>query len=239
MRAWQGLGVTPALVCLGSVPLHAAPNHPTSEAIELRKPAPDVSAQPYRPRLEALIRSRYPNLLSEKLPGTAVVTVLLESDGEIAATRLDVSTEPLKELTASESQFARLGVAVGELRYVGVASIELPLNTVLVEFGARNSRNVDRALVEHFFPRVLSEGLPKGEGIWILFDHSGRVLVSGQDLMPSDVSVLLESRYPGIRISDVAANTVYGRDGRALKGADHDPLQLHCVWLGEGSPLPR
>jgi len=93
--------------------LHAAPYHPTPESTELRKPAPDASAQPYRERLEALIGSRYPNLVTEKLPGTAVVTVLLEMDGAIAATHLDVSPEPLKELTASESQFAWLGVAVG------------------------------------------------------------------------------------------------------------------------------
>src|SRR5262249_29889885 len=159
------------------------PYHPSSESSELRKPAPDASAQPYRERLEALIRSRYPNLVNEKLSGTAVVTVLLEFDGRVAATHLDVSPEPLKELTASESQFARLGVAVGELRYVGVADVDLPLNTVLVVFGARNSRDMDRALVEHFFPRVLTEGLPKGEGIWILFDHDGRVLASGQDLI--------------------------------------------------------
>src|SRR5262245_51193942 len=125
MRAWPALGITAALVYSASVPLNAA---------ELRKPAPDAFAQPYRQRLEALIRTRYPNLLTEKLPGTAVVTVLLESDGRVAATRLDVSPEPLKELTASESQFARLGVAVGELRYVGVADVDLPLNTVHVVF---------------------------------------------------------------------------------------------------------
>jgi len=122
---------------------------------------------------------------------------------------------------------------------VAGADVDLPLNTVLVVFGARNSRDVDRALVEHFFPRVLTEGLPKGEGIWIVFDHDGRVLASHQDPMPTDVSSLLEARYPGIRISNVAANTVYGRDGHALKGADHDPLQLHCVWLAQDSPLPN
>jgi hypothetical protein len=218
--------------------VNAAPYHPSSESTELRKPPPDASAESYRERLEALIRSRYPNLVTERLPGTAVVTVLLEMDGGIAATHLDVSLEPLKELTASEAQFARLGVAVGELRYVGVADIDLPLNTVHVVFGARNSRDVDRTLVEHLFPKVLAEGLPKGEAIWILLDHEGRVLASGEEAVPPDVSSLLEARYPGIRISSVAANTVYGRDGHPLKGADHDALRVHCVWLAPGSPLP-
>lgn len=230
MKAWQAFIVTATLICPAVSP---------SDSVALRKPAPDAFAQPYRQRLEALIQARYPKLLSEKLPGTAVVTVLLESDGQVAATRLDISPEPLKQLTASESQFARLGVAVGELRYVGVADVDLPLNTVLVVFAARNSRQVDRALMERFFPRVLTEGLPKGEGLWILFDHDGRVLASGQDLMASDVSALLESRYPGIRIANVAANTVYGRDGHPLAGADHDPLQLHCVWLAADSPVPN
>jgi hypothetical protein len=234
MNGWRALMVSATLACSGASSLLAA-----SDSIELRKPAPDASAQPDRDRLETLIRSRYPNLLTERLSGTAVVTALFEFDGRVAATRLDVSPEPLKELTASESQLARLGVSVGELRYVEVAQVDLPLNTVLVVFGARNSRDLDRALVEHFFPRVLTGGLPKGEEMWILFDHEGQVLASGQELMSSDLTSVLEARYPGIRISSVVANTVYARDGRLLKGPDHEPLQLNCVWLAAGSPLPH
>src|SRR5215468_11520590 len=125
MKAWPAWVIAAAFVCSGASPLPATSDHLSSDSLELRKPAPDAFAQPYRQRLEALIRSRYPKLLSEKLPGTAVVTVLLEFNGQVAATRLDVSPEPLKELTASESQFARFGVSGGELRYVGVAQVDL------------------------------------------------------------------------------------------------------------------
>jgi hypothetical protein len=234
MKAWHAWILVAVLVCPAAAPLHGA-----SETKELRKPAPDASAQPYRDRLEMLIRSRYPKLITEKVSGTAVVTVLLEIDGQVATTRLDISPEPLKELTASESQFARLGVSVGELRYIGISQVDLPLNTVLVVFGARNSRDLDRALVERFFSSVLTEGLPEGEEMWILFDHEGQVLASGQELVSSDLTSVLEARYPGIRIGSVVANTVYARDGHPLKGAEHESLQLNCVWLAADSPLPH
>jgi hypothetical protein len=227
------------LVCAGAATSSAGSDQSATDAAAPRKPAPDADVQPYRKRLEELIRARYPNLLSEKLSGTPVVTVLLEFDGAVAASHLDVSNEPLTELTASEGQFAKLGIAVGELRYVGIARVDLPLNTAFVVFGARNSRQVDRALVARFFPNVLTEGVPKGQQVWILFDPEGRELARGEEFISSDLRSLLTARYPGIRISSVMTDTVYARDGHPLTGEDHQPLQLHCAWLTSDSPLPK
>jgi hypothetical protein len=211
-----------------------------AQEAELRKPPPDPKAQPYRERLEALVKVRYPHLWTEKANGLPVVTVLLDSHGELVHSNLETLPPPASELTASEGQFARFGLTAGDLRYVGEARIELPLNTVFVVFGGMGSSQIDRALVAQYFPKEAVEGAGLNKGIWILFDHQGRVVRSGEEhFEPATLRKLLEARYPGIETSDMTANPVLGRDGHPIKNSSQEPLQLYCVWLADGSPLPK
>jgi hypothetical protein len=198
---------------------------------DLQKPAPDPQSQPYRDRLVALIEGQYPQLLTQKIAGTAMVTVLFDSDGTLAASNLEVLPTAVAALTVSEGQFARFGLTADDLKYIGISRVPLPANTVVVAFGGRDSRKLDLALVAHFFPEVLAQGVPTGFGIWILFDHDGKVLRTGEERFESqDLRKMLETRFPSIRLSDIAVARV---DGSLRKG-----LQLHCVWLARGSPLP-
>jgi hypothetical protein len=88
-------------------------------------------------RLALLAEERYPRLLTEKLSGTPIVTVLFNPDGTVAETALEVSERDPTTLVVSEGQFAPFGVSGGQLRYLGVARVELPLNTVLIAFAIR------------------------------------------------------------------------------------------------------
>jgi len=216
------------------------PGTSSAAAVELRKPAPNAGARTYREQLEALIRIRYPQLLTEPVKGTPIVTVLLSLYGDVVRSDLEISSRPPGELAASEASFHRFGLPQLEMRYVGATSIETPANTVFVVFGGMGSRELDRTLVQHFFPQVFSEAPPSSEGLWILFDHEGRVLLSGQEpFEPDRLQEVLEQRYAGIRISDSAVSPVLGQDGHAIKDAHGHPLQLTCVWLADGSPPPR
>jgi hypothetical protein len=207
---------------------------------ELRKPFPDAQAQPYRERLETLIKARYPELLTHKERGSVLVTVLLNSDGALADTKLDIQSGRSGPLTASEMQFTRFGLSAGDLKYIGVTRLQLGVNWVSIVFGARDSRSIDRALVERYFPKALTKGLPPGEGIWILFDHSGRVLRTGQEPFEhGNFKEQLTKRYPGIRIGDAMDTLVYGPNGDSFENSNHEPLQLHSLWLTEDSPLPE
>ena len=210
-----------------------------SASTELRKPAPNPDACPYREQLQALIRDRYPQLAIETTPGIPVLTVLFDLYGEIVRSELEVSTRPPAELAASEESFAHFGMAVGDLQYVAAASFQTPANTVFVIFGGLGSGQLDRSLVRRFFPQVLSGGAPLKQGIWILFDHEGRVLRTGQEqVAPGSLRSVLESRYPGIRTADLTATPVVGQDGQPLKDPRGRPLQLTCVWLAANSPQP-
>jgi len=212
------------IVICGAV-LAASPSPP-----ELLKPAPDARVQPFRERLTALVRERYPELLAGGLVGTPVLTVLFNPDGSIARSNLQLVGQTTGTLTANETQFAQLGVRAGQLQYVGEARVQLPTSTVLVVFGARTTEVLDRELVQYYFPQALAAG-SKGDGsLWILFDHGGHVLQHGAEaLASSDLRKTLETRYPGIRISDSTVAPVSGRNGG---------VQLNCLWLAMDSPLP-
>jgi hypothetical protein len=72
-----------------------------------------------------------------------VVTVLLNHDGTLVATDLEISANDPSDVT--ESRFARFGVKARDLSYIGVARIELPLNTVLVMFAGKSTTDPDRS----------------------------------------------------------------------------------------------
>jgi hypothetical protein len=129
------LMVVPALACLLlSWLAWAAP-----EAPDVEKPAPDTAVHPDQQQLEAIIRHTYPQLATQRFAGFPVVTVLLNHDGTLAATDLEISAKDPGELTASNLHFARFGLKGMDLIYVGVTHVELPLNKVLVVFGGRST----------------------------------------------------------------------------------------------------
>jgi hypothetical protein len=187
-----------------------------------------------------LIQDRYPQLLTQAVEGVPVLTVLFNLYGEIVRSDLTISSRPPSELAASEASFRRFGLPLGDLQYVAAASIQTPANTVLVVFGGLGSRSVDRSLVQRFFPQVLSQGVPLNEALWILFDHDGRVVRTGEEHFAlGSLRSILENRYPGIRTSDITATPVVGPDGQPMKDPHGRSLQLTCVWLASDSPLPK
>jgi hypothetical protein len=206
----------------------------------LIKHAPDAQAQPYRERLQSLLLTKYPRLLIEKVDGVAVVTLIFNPDGTLANSGMDVTARAPAQLTVSEGQFARFGVSAGELRYIGVSQIQLPLNTVLVAFAGSDTRRIDRALVERYFSDTLRGGRPLNGSMWILFDHSGQVVRTGTErFSPTGLRDLLEHRYPGIRTSDMTVTPVIGPDGQPMRNSRREAFQLYCVWLSAESPKPQ
>jgi hypothetical protein len=207
---------------------------------ELEKLPPDAYVHPYRERITVLIKKRYPQLLVGNLLGTPVLTVLFNATGTIARSDLQITAQRSGALTATETQFERLGLRSGELQYVGVAHVQLPGGTALVVFGERTSEDLDRRLVEHYFPNVMTQRVNAGDSLWILFDHSGHVLEIGEEgLRPIDVKKTLERRYRGIRIAAMTESPVIARDGHRIEDAARVPLTLHCVWLTTDSATPQ
>jgi hypothetical protein len=123
--------VVSALACLQLNGLAWA----ASEAPDVEKPTPDIAVHSDRQQLEAIIRDRYPQLVTQRFAGFPVVTVLLNHDETVAATDLQISAKDPREVKASELHFARFGLKATDLSYIGVARVDLPLNSVLVVFG--------------------------------------------------------------------------------------------------------
>jgi hypothetical protein len=216
----------------------APPGVASSSAVDVRKPAPDPATRTDQQRFKALIKVRYPDLITKTAQGVPIVTVLFDPQGEIVRTDLEISSTPPSELSASESSFNRFGAQADDLGYIGAASIDFPANTVLVVFAG--TRNANQALVQRFFPEVFEKGRSLSGGIWILLDHDGQVLRTGQESIKfGHLRQILEKRYPGIQTSDMTATPVVGRDGQPIRDMLGQPFQLYCVWLAADSALPR
>jgi len=198
-----------------------------------------MPAPPDEGRLRALLAQRYPELLERRVSGTPVVIALFGADGQLMQTAMESRSAPVMAVTASEGEFERFGRLTAPLRYVGLVRLELPSNTVVVMFGGLGSREFDRALVERYSPRALAQGT-RAVAIWILFDHEGRVLLTGEESVDTpSLRSMLEARYPGIRIAETTVTPVVGKGGRAVQNAFGGALQLHCIWLEAGARLPK
>ena len=85
----------------------------------------------------------------------------------------------------------------------------------------------------------MTERVPAGEELWILFDHSGHVLKRGEEVLQSaDLKIVLERRFRGIHISAITESLVITRDGHRIEDTAHMPLHLYCAWLTTRSSLP-
>ncbi len=240
-QAWQLRAVTLAWLATLLILMTFCSVSLALDLPELQKPPPSARMQPFRERVTALVRQHYPQLLTEKQAGTAFLIVLFNSDGTIAASDVQTYASHSMTLTADETQFERFGLQGGEMRYVGVDRITLPSGSVLVIFGARSSQSLDRALVQRYFPRVLTEGPAADQTLWILFDHAGNVLSFGQDtLIAIDLKYALEARFPEIRISDTSVTRVVVHEEHPEQSCPGDRVaQLHLLWLAPDSPVPN
>lgn len=228
-----------ALVHVSLLSVAAATTAAQQPPSELRKGPPDLGSRGYDKRLTALIQQRYPELNAGSPKGIPVVTVLLNYDGSVAGTHLELSPEGTPTLTASEEEFARFGLSAGRMQYIGVGRLQLPTTEAVVIFGAGDSRNLDRALIERFFPNALTQRAPPNDQLWVLFDHEGKILRVGEDTVaPERLRQTLEARFPGIHTADMTSSPVFGRDDRPLADLSHHALVLDCVWLTADSPLP-
>jgi beta-lactamase regulating signal transducer with metallopeptidase domain len=220
-------------------------------SMALRKPPPGHDGA-VPEKFAALIKDRYPSLATQASGGTPVVTVLFNHDGTVARTDMEIFQGSPRDFKASAAQFGRFGLTPDTVGYVGEQGLDFGTNVILVVYTERgaqhfpftsnlfpNSRMIDRALAERFFPTAVERGVPAGEGIWVLFDRDGAVLRTGQESFdPDKLTHILESRYPGIKASDMTVTPVVDANMQPVKTASGGELHLHSVWLDVGSPLP-
>lgn len=95
----------------------------------------DAQVQPNEARLSAIVKERYPNLLTDKIQGIARVTILFASNGTVARTVLEALSRDAASLPVSEIQFERFGLSVDQLKYMGESRFKLGPNLVMVVFG--------------------------------------------------------------------------------------------------------
>jgi hypothetical protein len=217
----------------------------------LRKPPPSHAGAPPE-KFAALIKERYPTLANQKVAGTPLLIALFNHDGSIARTEQDVFQGPPQAFKATKALFERFGLTPDAVGPMGVQGLEFANQTILVVYTERNdqqipsssnvfpdSRTIDRALTERFFPGVFDHGTAAGEGIWVLFDRQGAVLRTGQESFdPTKLIPLLESRYPGIKASEMTVTPVVDSNMHPIKILSGGELELYSVWLDVGSSQP-
>jgi hypothetical protein len=204
---------------------------------------------------EQLLQSKFPGLLDEGVAGTAMVVVLVNEDWSIARAEKVISPERFENVQVSEATFGVLGLDEKSVPYVGnmgMQSAHDPTKRLLMVYTERatpgqrfvshlfpDTRAVDRAIFERYFPAAAKAGVPAGESVWVLLDRAGNVLRSGQE--PIDASQwnrTLESRFSGIKTQGVTVTPITDAAGNPLQDRGGKDLHLHSVWLAPDSPLP-
>jgi beta-lactamase regulating signal transducer with metallopeptidase domain len=251
-------GALVALVlALGATAAELAP-----PAMELRKlpPAPGAQSFELGQRMAAVVAERYPQLLNEKTNGVPLVTVLFKRDGSVDRSRYQLLGSEKEFKPTEESYARRLGVPAEEIQYVGLEGVRSPSTgqTILVAFTERkqpghldsavpdwsnvvkapDTREIDRLLVERYFANALEAGVAANQRLWVLFDSEGRVLRTGIDTSSGTESVL-KDRFPGIETQYETATPVTDQTLEPRRDLGGQPLQLLCIWLKKGSPVPR
>lgn len=247
------LAASAMLLCASAAALD--PPSPATAA-ELQKSAPGSNNR-LASNLAALVQERYPELLSRKTTGTAVVSVLFRNDGSIERTsRALFDGSPLQFKPTRGYYAQQLNIPSGDVSYVGLQGVVSPATgqTILVAFtergksgapstgviGASDTREIDRSLTERYFPEVLAGSVDAEVRLWILFDSEGHVLRNGREPRGDEaIDHVLQARFPGIETEYVTNTFVTDRTARLVRDRAGEPLGLLCVWLKKGSPLPR
>jgi beta-lactamase regulating signal transducer with metallopeptidase domain len=226
---------------------------PTSVISVPIKPAP--TNWPLGRAFEQLLNSKFPGLLEEKVAGTPVVVALINEDGSITRAEKFISPEPMENVNATKATFAMLGLDEASVPYVGNMGMRSPndpskvllvVYTELAKPGetfvsrvAPDTRAVDRAIFDRYFSATAKKGVPAGEGLWVLLDHEGHVLRSGQEpISPPQWNRTLESRFPGIRTEGITVTPITDAENKPIKDRGGKDLHLHSVWLAPDSPPP-
>jgi hypothetical protein len=122
----------------------------------LKKPEPRaLPPVKSRANFEAFIRARYPQLTRRKVAGTPVFRVWFDPHGCVARAKLDMVSGTPDEILGSTNLFESAVRPGRQPQYSGVGTVVTPANTIVVLFAGSDSRELDRALVRRYFPRVL------------------------------------------------------------------------------------
>jgi beta-lactamase regulating signal transducer with metallopeptidase domain len=203
-------------------------------------------------QFEQVLADRFPGLLERDGPGTAMVVLLLNDDWSVARAAQVITMD---DIQPTESIFGVLGLAKEQVPYIGNMGMQSPDNPnhkVLMVYTERSTpgkrfvshvfpdtRAVDRAIFQRYFPHAVKHGVPAGEQVWVLLDREGHVLRSGLDpVEASQWNRTLESRFPGIRTEGITVTPITDDAGEPVRDAAGTELQLHSVWLAPGSPPP-
>ena len=201
------------------------------------------------------MKERYPDLLSRKVAGTPLVTVLFRSDGSIERTTYSVfDGSPLAFKPTKDDYAQHLNIRSDDVSYVGLQGVVSPTTgqTILVAFtergksgmpspsltGASDTRDIDRSLIERYFPEALTGRVDSTVHLWILFDSEGHVLRNGREPRGDEpIEHVLQTRFPGIETQYVTNTFIADRTARLIRDRAGEPLGLLCVWLKKGSPF--
>jgi len=246
-----GLGLVLAASCLFAATNVDAPARAGMSAP--LKPAP--TPMKLGGIFEQLLASKFPGLLEQEVDGTPVVVVLINEDLSIARAEKFISPEPMEQVHTSKATFAMLGLDEDSVPYVGnmgMRSPHDPNKRMLMVFTERatpgvpfvsrvaaDTRAVDRAIFDRYFPAAAKGGVPAGENLWVLLNRAGNVLRSGEEpIDPPRWNRMLESRFSGIRTEGLTVTPITDGAGKPLQDRGGKNLQLHSVWLAPDSPLP-
>lgn len=253
------LAFTGVLVILAaSLGASAAALDPPNSTMELRKlPPSEVPAQQLNQRLQALVKERYPQFWQQQVSGAPVVNVLFKDDGSVDYSNSEIAAGSPEGLLGRQYYAQHLHMPEEEVAYVGLQRVVSPVTgqTVWVTFTqrkrpnspppknvlhGRDTRSIDRSLVQRYFPEALQGEVSTQTRLWVLFDSEGNVVRTGTDTSgPAALTEVLETRYPGIDTEFIHTSPVTNEEMREVKTASGEPLRLFSVWLRKGSPLPQ
>lgn len=229
-------------------------------AAPLLKLPPDSESEAAKltQRFSPIVEERFPQLMHQAVKGTPVVYLLFRNDGRVEQAICEtVGGKPGEEVTSTVEAYAqRFRIPVAEVAYAGIQGITVPATGqwIVIAFTERkdptqpfvsqvvdmpNTRSIDRALTERYFPDALKAAIPKKVRRWVLLDSDGHVLRTGEESSSTpELTHILEARYPGIETQYITATAVPGDHSKWLVDPSGVPLQIFCVWLKKGSSLP-
>lgn len=255
----HSFALTGVLVILAaSFGASAAALDPPNSTTELRKLPPDAApAQQLNQRLQALVKERYPQFWQQQVSGTPVVNILFKDDGSVDYSNSEIAAGNPEGLLGKAYYAQHLHMPAEEVAYVGIQLVVTPITgqNVWVTFTqrirpnapppknilpGRDTRSIDRSLVQRYFPEALQGGVSTQTRLWVLFDSEGKVVRTGTDTSrPAALTGVLETEYPGINTEFIITSPVTNEQMQEVKTSSGEPLQLFSVWLRKGSPLPQ
>ncbi|HEY2782336.1 MAG TPA: M56 family metallopeptidase [Steroidobacteraceae bacterium] len=246
----------PLIAGLATAPVVRAQSSTTAGAsAELRKKPPSSAQSSLGDRFAAVLKESYPQLGQKSANGTQVLNILFGEGGKVDRSGIEVFSGPPEDFKITKEYYSqRFGIPANEVAYVGLQGMEFPSGErFLVAFTERkttgpfvssvihapDTRAIDRAMVERYFPEALKQGAAAQARLWVLLDSEGRVLRTGQESAGEpQIDHVLKGRFPGIETESVTVTPVTNANLQPVNDLSGKPLQLNCVWLKKGSPLP-